>query len=184
MRLPPARALARAALIGAATGSRSFTGMAALALAPPAAASTQPDRTLRAGWMKALATSAALAELVADQLPAAPDRLAPRGLAPRVLVAAFTGLAVARRAWPPRAGDPVPAEPAPPGDGDSAPADPAPPADGAAATAAVAMGTALAAAWLGSRWRRVAARHFGRDWPGAVIEDAAALSLAWAAVRS
>ena len=80
---------------------------------------------------------------------------------------------VARRAWPPRPGTPGPADPEPAGDR----------AAGAAATAA-AVGTALAAAWLGSHWRRVATRHLGRDWPGAVLEDAAAVSLAAAAVRS
>jgi hypothetical protein len=46
------------------------------------------------------------------------------------------------------------------------------------------MSLPLAAAWLGSRWRRVATRHLGRDWPGAVIEDAAAVSVAAAAARS
>ncbi|HMH93742.1 MAG TPA: hypothetical protein VK586_22015 [Streptosporangiaceae bacterium] len=172
MRLLPARVLARAALIGATTGSRSFTGMAALALATPASAATQPDRTLRKGWVKALVASGALGELGADKLPATPDRLAPRGLTGRVLMAALTGQTVARRQWPPRPGDPGPADPDPVGEA------------AAATAAAVAVGTALAAAWLGSRWRRVAARHLGRDWPGAVLEDAAALSLAWAAVRS
>jgi uncharacterized membrane protein len=165
MKLPPARTLARAALIGAATGSRSFTGMAALALATPAAAATQPDLTLRKSWVKALVTAGALGELGADKLPATPDRLAPRGLAGRVLIAALAGQTAARRDWP------------------SGPADPGP-AGEAAAAVAVAVGTALAAAWLGSRWRRVATGHFGRDWPGAVLEDAAALSLAGAAVRS
>jgi uncharacterized membrane protein len=172
MRLPPARTLARAVLIGAATGSRSFTGMAALTLATPASAATQPDRTLRNSWVKALVTSGALGELGADKLPGTPDRLTPRGLGGRVLIAALTGSIVARRHWP--------SGPAGPG-----PADPATAAPPAAATAvAVAVGTAVAAAWLGSRWRRVAARRFGRDWPGAVLEDAAALSLATAAVSS
>ena len=168
MRLPPARALARPALIGAATGSRSFTGLAALALATPAYAATQPDLTLGKSWVKALVTSGALGELVADQLPGTPDRLAPRGLTGRVLIAALTGPIVPRRQWPPHPGDPGPADPW----------------TAAATAAAVAVGTALAGAWLGSHWRRVAARHFGRDWPGAVLEDAAALSLAGAAVRS
>ena len=170
MTLPPMRTLARAALIGAATGSRSLTGLAALTLTAPAAAATQPDRTLRSSWVKALVASGALGELGADKLPATPDRLGPRGLAGRVLIAALTGQIVARRHWPPR-----------PGDLDPPDHDPA----GAAAVtaAAVGVGSALAAAWLGSRWRRVAARHFGPDWPGAVLEDAAALSLARAAVR-
>jgi uncharacterized membrane protein len=169
------RTLARAALIGAATGSRSLTGMAALTLTAPASAATQPDRTLRNSWVKALVAAGALGELGADKLPATPDRLAPRGLAGRALIAALAGQLVARRHWPPRPGDPVPPDQDPAGAGAGA---------GAAATAtAVGVGTALAAAWLGSRWRRVATRHFGRDWPGAVLEDAAALALARAAVR-
>ena len=191
MRLPPGRTLARAALIGAATGSRSVTGLAALALTAPASAASQPDRTLRISWVKALVTSGALGELGADKLPGTPDRLAPRGLAGRVLIAALTGQTVARRQWPPRPGDPGPADPDPAPPAHPAGAvmpDPAPAvtetAGTAAAATAVAVGTSLAAAWLGSRWRRVATRHFGRDWPGAILEDAAALSLAWAAVRS
>jgi uncharacterized membrane protein len=165
------RTLARAALIGAATGSRSLTGMAALTLTAPASAAAQPDRALRQSWVKALAAAGALAELGADKLPATPDRLALGGLTGRVLIAALTGQIVARRHWPPRPGDPGPPDQNPAGEG------------AAVTAAAVGVGTALAAAWLGSRWRRVAARHFGRDWPGAVLEDAAALSLAWAAVR-
>jgi uncharacterized membrane protein len=46
------------------------------------------------------------------------------------------------------------------------------------------MSLPLAAAWLGSRWRRVATRHLGRDWPGAVIEDAVAVSVAAPTPRS
>jgi uncharacterized membrane protein len=170
MNLPPMRTLARAALIGAATGSRSLTGLAALTLTAPAAAAAQPDRTLRRSWVKALVAAGALGELGADKLAATPDRLAPRGLAGRVLIAALTGQIVARRDWPPRPGD-------------SGPPDHDPAGEAAAVTVAVGVGSALAAAWLGSRWRRVAARHFGRDWPGAVLEDAAALSLARAAAR-
>ena len=171
MTLPPMPTLARAALIGAATGSRSLTGLAALTLTAPAAAATQPDRTLRSSWVKALVASGARGELGADKLPATPDRLGPRGLAGRVLIAALTGPIVARRRWPSRPGE-------------AGPPDHDPAVTGAAVTAAaVGVGSALAAAWLGSRWRRVAARHFGPDWPGAVLEDAAALSLARAAVR-
>ena len=31
---------------------------------------------------------------------------------------------------------------------------------------------------------KLSGEAFGRDWPGAVLEDAAAQSLAWTAVRS
>ena len=173
MSLPPPRTLGRAALTGAASGSRSVTGLAALTLATPAAAVGQPDRTLDRSWVKALVAAGALGELAGDKLPATPDRLSPRGLVGRVLLAALAGQVVARRAWPARPGDPGPADP-----------DPAADLAGEAAVTAVAVATALAAAWLGSHWRRVATRHLGRDWPGAVLEDAAALSLAAAAVRS
>ena len=156
------RALARAALAGAATGSRSGTGLAALALATPAAGTALPDRVLRRGGVQAVITAAALVELGADQLPGAPSRLAPAGLGARIVAAAAAGTIVALRDETPR-----------PGGG------PAPAAVAAAVT--VAAGTAVAAAWLGARWRAAAARRFGRDTPGAVIEDAVALALAWAA---
>ncbi|HEY2284174.1 MAG TPA: hypothetical protein VGH88_00380 [Streptosporangiaceae bacterium] len=151
--------LARAALAGAATGSRSLTGLAAAALSAPAGAAAQPDATLRRGWVRGLAVSAALAELVTDQRPGTPSRLAPAGLAGRVVLGAATGAILARRAGSP-AGRTA-------GDGAAV-----------AAAAAVAAGTAVAAAWAGARWRAAAARRFGGDRPGALIEDAAALSVA------
>jgi uncharacterized membrane protein len=84
---PPVR---RAALIGAATGSRSVTGLAALAL------------SARSGWLAhrpvQLAIAAgAVAELVIDQLPMTPSRLQARGLISRVVMGGLCGALVARR---------------------------------------------------------------------------------------
>jgi len=77
-------AFVRAALAGAATGARSFTGLAALTLATPPGSATQPDRALSLPWVKGLVTLAAAQELVMDKLPQAPSRLGVMGLGARV----------------------------------------------------------------------------------------------------
>ena len=151
-------ALARAALAGAATGARSFTGLAALTLATPPGSAAQPDRSLGRTWVKGLVTLAAAQELVMDKLPQAPSRLGLMGLGARVTTAAAVGTTTARR-------------------------EPEPSGAAVAAAVAVAVGTAVAAAWLGATWRRVAARRFGTDYVGAGAEDLLAVSLAWAATR-
>jgi uncharacterized membrane protein len=174
--------LARAALVGAATGSRSLTGLTALILSAPAG-SAQPDRALGAGWVKGLAAVAAAQELVIDKLPGTPSRLTSAGLGARVIIGAAAGTMVARRQWPPRSGGPGAAEPAEAGDSGN----PGRVQAGRAATAgtvAAAAGMAAASAWLGVRWRQAAVRHFGHDYAGAAIEDLAAMSLAWVAVLS
>jgi uncharacterized membrane protein len=184
------RMLARAALVGAATGSRSCTGLAALALSAPAG-SAQPDRALGVGWVKGLAAVAAVQELVVDKLPRTPSRLSPGGLGARVIIGTAAGIIVARRQWPRRqwprrSGGPGPVDPAE-ADGSGKPGRVQAGSAGAAETAgaiAAAAGMAVAGAWLGARWRQAAARHFGRDYPGAAIEDVAAMSLAWVAVLS
>jgi uncharacterized membrane protein len=150
--------LLRAALVGAASGARSLTGLAALALHTPAAATAQPDRLLGASRVQALVTTAALVELGLDKLPQTPSRLTPAGLGMRIATGAAAGTIVARRE---------------PGSGLA----------GEAAAAAVAAGSAVGAAWLGARWRETAARRLGRDYIGAVLEDGCAVSLAWAASR-
>jgi hypothetical protein len=53
----------------------------------------------------------------------------------------------------------------------------------AALTLATPPGTTVAAAWLGAKWRRIAARRFGTDYVGAGAEDLLATSLAWTATR-
>lgn len=81
--LPP---LVRAALLGAATGSRSTLGLQAVAR-------STGNRTARRA-----AAVAVLGELVADKLPQTPSRLEPTGLGARVVSAALGGAAVGRRA--------------------------------------------------------------------------------------
>jgi uncharacterized membrane protein len=151
------RPLTSSALAGAATGSRSMTGVAGLTLAARAGAGAQPDRTLARPWVKATAALAAAGELAADQLPSAPSRLSPPGLASRVAAAAAAGVIIARRG---------------PGPGGAAEV---------VACVAAAAGTAVATAWLGVKWRAWASDRFGRDWIGASLEDAVAIGVATAA---
>jgi hypothetical protein len=229
------RPLIGAALAGAATGARSFTGLAALTLAARRDAAGQPDRTLARPWVKAAAGALAAQECVLDTGPGAPSRLAVPGLAARLAGAAAAAVIIARRsgqadrrpagpAHPGRPGLPDPnaaADPGPAADPEAA-ADPGPgvhpgpgvdpgpaadpepgvhpeaaagrePAAGAArpgtparlaACVVVAVGVAAATAWAGTRWRAWAAGRLGHDWVGAGLEDAAAVILAAAAVRS
>jgi uncharacterized membrane protein len=98
-------------------------------------------------------------ELIVDKLPKTPSRLAPPGLAARFVSGAAGALQLASHA-------------------------------GAAPTsrvAAVVIGVAGAAggAYGGAAWRRAAASSGGGrpDWQGALLEDAVALNLAFAASR-
>lgn len=100
---PVVNVLVRAALAGVATGARSFTGLAALTLATPAASARQPDRCLRRPWVKGLVTLAAVQELVMDKLPQAPSRLGVIGLGGRVTTAAAVGAVAAQRGAGPAA---------------------------------------------------------------------------------
>ena len=72
-----------AALAGAATGLRSTVGMAALINAGVPGL----PRQLTGHAAKAAASLGAAAELVADKLPSAPDRLEPAGLGGRTVLA-------------------------------------------------------------------------------------------------
>ena len=152
-------ALARAALAGAATGARSFTGLAALTLATPAESATQPDRSLGHRWVKGLVTLAAAQELVMDKLPQAPSRLGLAGLGARITTGAAVGTVAARRG-------------------------PEPSGVTVAVAVAVAVGTTVTAAWLGANCRRLAVQRFGNDYVGAGAEDLLAMSLAWTATRA
>jgi uncharacterized membrane protein len=153
------RTVIRAGLAGAATGARSFTGLAALAWSRPADPALQPGRPLNGRWARRLLTLAALQELALDKLPQAPSRTAPAGLVPRLAIGLAAGLIVARRSQPrPGAGTTV-------------------------AASAVAAAAAACTAFTGPRWRAAATRNFGSDRVGAVLEDVWALALASAAAR-
>ncbi|MFC5237808.1 hypothetical protein [Pseudonocardia zijingensis] len=147
-------ALLRAAALGAASGSRSATGVAAVAL------TSRPDDAgpvaSRLGGRTAttLSSLAAAGELVADQLPDVPSRLAPLGLIPRAAAGATSAAAIARR------------------DGH----DPTLPG-------LLGAGAAIGTAVLGVRLRALAQRRLGSDRPGAVAEDVLAALLGWLGAR-
>jgi len=175
----------RSALLGATSGARSFSGLAAQVAVTPSLARRQPERLLGHLWAKGLVGLAALGELVGDKLPMTPSRLAPPSLMGRLGLAAATALLVARArdeaeraAGGPTADEQGPAEASLPPGGE-APAVPA----SAVVAVPVGVGAALASAFLGHAWRGWAAKAFGRDWPGAVLEDTTVLTLAAVATR-
>ncbi len=143
--------LARALLLGAATGARSVTGLAALTLTAPDRSSTQPDATLQRTWVKAAVVTAAVGELVGDKLPQAPSRLEPAGLGVRCAAGAACGVILARR--------------------DAA--------SGRAVLgcALVSSAAAFGSARLGARWRSRAADTTSSDLLSAGLEDVTAIML-------
>jgi uncharacterized membrane protein len=84
--------LTRAALLGLASGARSTSGLAALALSNPSTAGLLGSR-----WTRRLAGTAAAGEFVGDKLPQAPSRLQPEGLAPRLILGAVSGAILTHR---------------------------------------------------------------------------------------
>jgi uncharacterized membrane protein len=160
--------LGRSALAGAATGARSLTALAALSLAAGPGAREQPDRLLSRKGVKVTASLGAVQELVLDKLPVTPSRLKAPGLLPRIAVGAVCGVVISRRA---------------PG-GAPATASPGSTATASAVCAVTGAAAAGAAAWLGSQWRAFAAPRLGHDWIGALVEDAAAVTLAAVAART
>ena len=150
----PPSVLLRAAALGAASGSRSTAGVAAVALT-----SRRGDRGALASGLGStpgtvVSALAAAGELVGDKLPATPSRLAPPSLGGRLALGGTSAAAIARR------------------DGH----DPVLPALVGAASAA---GMSL----LGNRLRAAAARRFGSDRPGAFAEDGLAAALGWLGAR-
>ncbi|GAA1640826.1 hypothetical protein [Actinoplanes couchii] len=105
------------------------------------------------GWVRVAAGAAALGEIAFDKSRKAPSRLAPGPLAGRVVLGAVAGAMFARRRGTGMAGP------------------------------AIVAGLATAGASVaGARWRSWTEQH-GWAIPGAVAEDAAALTLAWASTR-
>ncbi|MCO7275512.1 hypothetical protein [Cellulosimicrobium cellulans] len=105
--------------------------------------------------VRGTAAAGVAGELVGDKLPQTPSRLDPPGPVFRLASGALGGVLLARR----RSG----------------------PAGVVAAAVAGAAGAA-AGTWGGAAWRRLAVGS-RPDWPGAVAEDAVALTLAALAVR-
>lgn len=176
----------RAALLGLATGARSFTGVAAQVAATPSLSPRQPERALGRLRVKAVVGLLALGELVGDKLPTTPSRLAPPVLASRLGLAAVTALLVARaeeEAERSRRGPTAHAQG--PAEASLPPAAPGPAVPSATFVAVpLAVVASLAGAFLGHAWRVRAGKAVGRDWPGALVEDVVALSLAAVATRS
>jgi uncharacterized membrane protein len=156
--------LGRAALAGAASGARSQSALAALSLTADPGSREQPDRVLGRTGIKVTAALAAATELVLDKLPVTPSRLEPAGLLPRIAAGGACGVIISRRALSGGSGGPS--------------------AGTMAVCALAGAATAGASAWLGSRWRAFAAPRLGQDWPGALIEDAAAVTLAAVAAQA
>jgi uncharacterized membrane protein len=150
------RDLLAAVLVGAASGGRSGTGLAAVTLAAPAHGRDQPDRILGRPAVQAVVCSAAALEYVGDKLPSAPSRLEPAGLGARVVAAAASGAIVGRRLTPSNGARII-------------------------ACAGLAGSVAVAAAWLGTTWRRWGGEHLHSDFAAAVVEDCVVLGLAAAA---
>jgi uncharacterized membrane protein len=145
--------LARAVLFGLATGGRSTSGLAALALNDRPFASAGGSR-----WARRLAATAAVGEFVGDKLPQTPSRLQPAGLVPRLGLGAVTGAVLTRREGGSR--------------------------NRAVLAGALGLLGATAGSRLGVSWRQLAAQRFGRDLPGALIEDAWCLAAMRYASRS
>lgn len=177
--------VARAALLGLTTGSRSFSGLAAQVAVTPSLADRQPERTLGGLRAKGLVALLAAGELVGDKLATTPSRLAPLVLASRLALAAATALLVARaRDEEQRAGRGPTAYEQGPAEASLPPAvRPAAVPSSAYVAVPVAVAASLASAFLGHAWRGRAAHRVGRDWPGAVGEDVVALTLAAVATR-
>jgi uncharacterized membrane protein len=154
-RLVGADTLLRAAALGAASGARSTAGVAALALTSRPADHGRIASRLGSRTGRLGASVAAAGELIADKLPATPGRSGLPGLAPRVVLSGTAAAGLACRE----------------GDGPGLPV-------------LVAVGTALATAFLGERLRGIVAGRFGSDLPGAVTEDVVAALLGfWGARR-
>lgn len=154
--VPPASpaALLRAAALGASSGSRSTTGIAAVALISRPGDTGPVASRLGGRTGSVLSSAVAAAELVADKLPTVPSRLAPLGLIPRATLGATSAAVVAGR------------------DGH----DPTLPG-------LVGAVSAVGAAVLGVRLRAAAQARFGSDRPGALAEDVLAALLGWLGAR-
>jgi uncharacterized membrane protein len=146
--------LVRIGLIGAATGSRSQSGIAALALTQPAGRGRGLSRLLGGDLRRRVYPLAAVGEIVVDKLPKTPSRLEPRGLVARVALGGLAGAMLGQRLD-----------------------------QGVVVSSVLGAASATATSYGGARFRREASKKLRRDLPGAVAEDVVALKLAWVAVN-
>jgi len=154
----PPSALLRPLLLGVVTGLRSQLGMTVLAWsAPPSDRDTKAMRLLRSRAGRLALTAGAAGEVVADKLPATPSRLAPPALVGRLVAGGAVGAAAVGRA------------------------------DRRTTLLAATAGVlgAAAGSYAGAAFRTTAVRRTGTpDLPWALVEDAAAATLAAVAVRA
>ncbi|MEV0844429.1 hypothetical protein AB0J21_00845 [Streptomyces sp. NPDC049954] len=140
----------RAVLLGVASGMRSQYGLAGVALTTRRDETAPPASLFRGRAAKTLCALGAVGESVTDKAPAAPSRLAAKGLLPRLASGALACAAVAGRE----------------GRGRDVPV--------AAATGAAA---ALGGALLGAAWRKSFSLCGAPDPLAAVAEDLSAALL-------
>jgi uncharacterized membrane protein len=146
--------LARVALIGVVSGLRSQTGTAAVALTTDIGEKARPASLLAGRWARRITATAAAGELAGDKLPMTPSRLSPPGVVSRMAFGALAAAALSQRQ---------------------------PGYISTAAAGALGAAAAVGGTFAGAGWRR-AVHHSGRpDWPAALIEDLAALTLAFTA---
>jgi uncharacterized membrane protein len=87
----------RATLLGAATGMRSMTGLAAVALTTPRGAHPAWVGRLGGRWGRSVTSVAAAGELLTDKSVDLPSRLEPQTFGQRLTMGAVNGTALARR---------------------------------------------------------------------------------------
>jgi uncharacterized membrane protein len=139
----------RAFLVGLASGGRSLTGVAAVALTTNPGSISPPWSAVADRRGRAVRTVGAVGELVADKFPQLPSRLAPASLAGRTAAAVASAALLAARsgAHPARLGLP-------------------------------AAAGALAGSFGGARWRAFAQSRGWPSVPAALLEDAVVVGLA------
>jgi uncharacterized membrane protein len=92
-------AVARAGLLGLATGIRSMTPVALLSWTSSASeeASSPVDSVLKSPVSRAVTTAAALGEIVVDKLPITPSRTSPGPLLGRMVIGGVVGMILCQR---------------------------------------------------------------------------------------
>jgi uncharacterized membrane protein len=108
-------------------------------------------------WTRRLAGTATAGELIGDKLPQIPSRLQPEGLLPRLVLGTATGAILSHREGANR--------------------------NRTLLAGVLGLAGAAAGSRLGVSWRQLASKRFGKDLPGALIEDLCWLAAAHYASR-